>query len=116
MDTPMVDDAGRDLSQSGTRDFDLEVALLPAVVHMATGMVSAQLGVDVHDALARLRTAARCRDLDLVDLACQVVNREYRFRPDGQHGVDGPAGHHGPNGHGRGDGHDGGDGSGPGGG
>jgi hypothetical protein len=51
------------------------------VVHQATGMVSAQLGVSVGEALVRLRAYAFASDRHLTDVARDVVNRELRFDP-----------------------------------
>jgi GAF domain-containing protein len=52
-------------------------------VHQATGMVSVQLGVDVTEALIRLRAHAYLHDQRLADVAADVVARRLRFRPDG---------------------------------
>jgi hypothetical protein len=49
------------------------------VVHQATGMVSAQLGVSVAVALARLRAFAHAADRALDEVATEVVARELRF-------------------------------------
>lgn len=57
-----------------------------AQVHQATGMVVAELGVGVDDALALLRAHAFSDDSDLEDIADRVVRRELRFSespPDG---------------------------------
>lgn len=51
-------------------------------VHQASGMVSVQLGVNVTDALARLRAYAYLHDRRLVDVAADVVSRRLRFTPD----------------------------------
>jgi GAF domain/ANTAR domain len=50
-----------------------------AVVHQATGMVSAQLGVPVADAFLRLRAHAYAAERDLDDVAGDVVGRRVRF-------------------------------------
>lgn len=50
-----------------------------AVVHQASGMVSAQLGVDVGQALVRLRAYAFGNDQPLADVARDVVTRRLRF-------------------------------------
>jgi hypothetical protein len=48
-------------------------------VHQASGMVSAQLGVNIPQALARLRTYAFGTDRLLVEVANDVVGRRLRF-------------------------------------
>jgi hypothetical protein len=53
-----------------------------AEVHQATGMVAAQLGVSVTDALAALRAHAYAHGLRLSDLATAVVARRVRLGPD----------------------------------
>jgi hypothetical protein len=53
-----------------------------AVVHQATGMVSAQLDVPLDDALARLRAAAFAAERPLYDLAVDVVDRRVRLTND----------------------------------
>lgn len=50
-----------------------------AQVHQATGMVVAELGVTVDDALALLRAHAFSADTDLEEIADRVVGRELRF-------------------------------------
>lgn len=50
-----------------------------AVVHQATGMVAAQLGVDVAAALGRLRAHAWALDLSVGRVAEDVVARRLRF-------------------------------------
>jgi hypothetical protein len=49
------------------------------VVHQATGMISAQLGTDVAEALVRLRAYAFANNRPLTDVAIDVVNRRLRF-------------------------------------
>jgi hypothetical protein len=49
------------------------------VVHQAAGMVSAQLGVSVREALVRLRAFAFGNDRPLTAVAKAVVGRELRF-------------------------------------
>jgi hypothetical protein len=56
-----------------------------AEVHQATGMVSVQLGVDVTEALIRLRAYAYLHDRRLTDVSAEVVARRLRFRPDNGH-------------------------------
>jgi hypothetical protein len=54
------------------------------VVHQAAGMVSAQLGTNVGQALVRLRAHAFANDSALTDVAEDVVSRRLRFdRLDG---------------------------------
>jgi hypothetical protein len=50
-----------------------------AVVHQATGMVSAQLEVSMADAFLRLRAYAYAADRELDDIAAEVVARRLRF-------------------------------------
>jgi hypothetical protein len=50
-------------------------------LHQATGMVSAQLGVNLATALLSLRARAFADDRLLSDLAADVVARSIRFRP-----------------------------------
>jgi GAF domain-containing protein len=49
------------------------------VVHQASGMVSAQLGVGVGEALIRLRAYAFANDRTLAEVAAEVVSRRLRF-------------------------------------
>jgi hypothetical protein len=56
-----------------------EVTDRRAVVHQAAGMVSVQLGVDVAEALLRLRAHAFATGCSMVDLATEVVARRVRF-------------------------------------
>lgn len=51
-----------------------------AVVHQATGMVVAQVGVGAADALALLRGQAFARNLHLNDVAREIVDRRINFR------------------------------------
>jgi ANTAR domain/GAF domain len=53
-----------------------------AVVHQATGMILAQLGVSAEVAFARLRAYAYAHDRRLGAVARDVVNRRIRFTPD----------------------------------
>jgi hypothetical protein len=57
----------------------------PAVVHHASGMVSAQLDIDVDEALLRLRTVAFVTGRALTDVARAVVDRELNIQPWGRH-------------------------------
>jgi len=50
-------------------------------VHQATGMVAAQLGVPVQDALVRLRAEAWASRRRLAEVAADVVGRRMRFEP-----------------------------------
>jgi len=49
------------------------------VEHQASGMVAAQLGVSVGEALVRLRAYGFSHDLDLIEVAEAVVDRRLRF-------------------------------------
>jgi AmiR/NasT family two-component response regulator len=53
-------------------------------VHQATGMISAQLGIDMAEALVRLRGFAFTQDRPIDEVAGQVVVRTLRFdnQPD----------------------------------
>ncbi len=64
-------------------------------VHQATGMVAAQLGVSVSDALAALRAYAYAHSLGLADLAADVLVRRVRL---GAGSRGGPPGSPGPGG------------------
>jgi len=50
-----------------------------AEVHQATGMISAQLGVSLAEALVRLRAHAYSRERAITDVAADVVARRLRF-------------------------------------
>lgn len=50
-----------------------------AVVHQATGMISAQLNCDIAEALVRLRAHAYAQEEPINDIAKAVVQRKYRF-------------------------------------
>lgn len=63
-------DAARSLALSGRESVR---------VHQATGMVSAQLGVPVTDASARLRAYAITRERPLDEVAREVLDRRLRF-------------------------------------
>ena len=49
-----------------------------AVVHQATGMISAQLAVELTDALARMRSVAFSSGRSIYDVAADVVSRRIR--------------------------------------
>ncbi|MGB9012243.1 MAG: ANTAR domain-containing protein, partial [Aeromicrobium sp.] len=51
-----------------------------AVVHQATGMVVAQVGVHQDDAVALLRAQAFFQNTTLEDVATQVIQRSINFR------------------------------------
>jgi hypothetical protein len=53
-----------------------------AEIHQATGMVLAQLGISLQDALARLRAYAFAEQRLLSDVAHDEVSRRLRFTPD----------------------------------
>ena len=50
-----------------------------AVVHQAAGMIAAQLGVGLVEAIARLRARAFGTDSSIYDLSFDVVERRLRF-------------------------------------
>jgi GAF domain-containing protein len=50
-----------------------------AVVHNATGMVAEQLGIDVHEALVRLRSVAFVTGRTVADIARDVVSKTFRM-------------------------------------
>ncbi|MGH9224859.1 MAG: GAF domain protein [Acidimicrobiales bacterium] len=56
-----------------------EDSLFDATVHQAAGMVSVQLGVDVAEALVRLRARAFADGVKLAALAAEVVARHFRL-------------------------------------
>lgn len=65
---------------AGTVSTDLaRESELRLVVHQATGMVAAQLGIDVREAMVRLRARAYADGASLTGVAAQVVNGELRF-------------------------------------
>jgi hypothetical protein len=53
-----------------------------AEIDQATGMLTEQLGVNVTDAFIRLRAYAYANDLQLADVACDIVARRLRLFPD----------------------------------
>jgi hypothetical protein len=55
-----------------------------AVVHNATGMVSEQLGIDVHEALVRLRSVAFVTGRTVADTSRDVVSRKFRMESWGR--------------------------------
>jgi GAF domain-containing protein/ANTAR domain-containing protein len=58
------------------------LALSRVEVHQATGIVSVQLGVDVTEALVRLRAYAFAQGRPLIEIAREVVSRRLRFSQD----------------------------------
>lgn len=50
-----------------------------AVVHQASGMLSAQLGIDVNDALARIRAHAYTENRPVNEVARDIVDRRLRL-------------------------------------
>ena len=82
---PDRDDGGRpedegSLRECGTATPDWAEVVDPrAVVHQAAGMISVQLGVDVAEALLRLRAHAFSVGRSMADLAAEVVERRVRF-------------------------------------
>jgi hypothetical protein len=63
---------------------DLGPALRNPQVHQATGMISAQLGIGMEDAFARLRARAFAARRPLSELAADVVTHKVRFGPTGE--------------------------------
>ncbi|GAB3974090.1 GAF domain-containing protein [Actinoallomurus acanthiterrae] len=57
-----------------------------AEMHQAAGMVAAQIGAGVTDALARLRAHAYAHDQRLGEVTAAVLARRLRFGPDGRTG------------------------------
>ncbi len=55
-----------------------------AEVHQATGMLSAQMGVSMDEALVRLRAHAFAHDQPVVEVARDIVARRLRLSPDGR--------------------------------
>lgn len=70
-------------NQAGARPGDLADGLSAgagdAEVHQASGMISAQLGVGVAEALVRLRARAYADDRPVLDVARDVVHRRLRL-------------------------------------
>jgi ANTAR domain len=64
------------------RWFTEQPAGYSAQIHQATGMISAQLGVDQADALIRLRARAFSQHRALADVAADVVARRLTFSKD----------------------------------
>jgi GAF domain-containing protein/ANTAR domain-containing protein len=71
--------AGLDDPQMNEADVSL---LLRAEVHRAAGMVMAQAGVSIEDALVRLRAYAFSSGQSLNEIATEVVARRLRFDPE----------------------------------
>jgi len=81
------DDDHGDGAHTGLDDlFDTDFAERRAEVHQAAGMVAAQAGASVTDALARLRAHAYAYDVRLSDVAESVLARRLRFGRDGGYG------------------------------
>jgi hypothetical protein len=57
----------------------------PAVVHNASGMISAQLDIGLDEALLRLRASAFVMELPVADLAREVVARKVRLESGTEH-------------------------------
>lgn len=75
--------SGIDTAANGGISNGQTPALWRAEVHQAAGMVSAQLGLSVLDALVRLRAHAYSHDMSLTALAREVVERRVRFDQEG---------------------------------
>ena len=52
-----------------------------SVVHQASGMIMIQLGVEIYEALSRLRAFAFAEGRSVTDVARDVVARALRFNP-----------------------------------
>jgi GAF domain-containing protein len=75
--------AAQTQAPSGALAAELEASSkLHLVVHQASGMVSVQLGVDVGEALVRLRAYAFVHGRLVRDVARDVVRRRIRFDPN----------------------------------
>jgi AmiR/NasT family two-component response regulator len=61
---------------------DLEEGLSGLVVYQAQGMIHVQLGVDVNEAMARLRAYAFAHDRSVRDVAADVVARRLQLQGD----------------------------------
>jgi hypothetical protein len=59
-----------------------DLALHRAEIDQATGMLTVQLGVDIAEALARLRAYAYSQDRRLAEVARDIVARRLRLHPD----------------------------------
>ena len=66
---------------AGVESPDLTSLPQHAVVHQATGMLAAQLDIDLAEALARLRAHAYADDRPLYDVSVDVVTRALRLDP-----------------------------------
>ncbi len=66
-------------SPGGLEDLLEAAGIDQLVVHQATGMIAAQLGETMPNALARLRAAAFTSGRSMYDLAQDVVERQVRF-------------------------------------
>ena len=53
-----------------------------AEIDQATGMLTEQLGVSITDAFVRLRAYAYANDIQLADVARDIVARRLRLFPD----------------------------------
>ncbi|MGH3938410.1 MAG: GAF and ANTAR domain-containing protein [Pseudonocardiaceae bacterium] len=70
--------------QAGLPTRDGGLPLHNPQVHQATGMISAQLNVEMEDAFARLRARAFTDQRPLAELAADIVARRLRFDPTGE--------------------------------
>lgn len=76
--------AAIDRDQDGTTDSPSEPWLARSRVHMATGMVVAQLNVAPRDALALIRAYAFAHDTSLSQVAEAIVTRQIRLHHDSE--------------------------------
>ena len=80
----LLDGQDRDAGGSGPGPGAQPAALAAhrAEIDQATGMLTEQLGVGITDAFARLRTYAYVNDIQLADVARDIVARRLRLFPD----------------------------------
>jgi hypothetical protein len=75
-------DAGGGRPGSGPGGQPAALASHRAEIDQATGMLTEQLGVSITDAFVRLRTYAYVNDIQLADVARDIVARRLRLFPD----------------------------------
>ncbi|MYV54497.1 ANTAR domain-containing protein [Streptomyces sp. SID3212] len=88
--TAFLDDQGTRV-RGGRQAVSPPSEVYRAVVHQATGMISVQLGVELAEALVRLRAFAYSSERTLSEVAADVVARKLRFEDhkNGPHSPDG---------------------------
>jgi hypothetical protein len=80
--TELLLDAGRASAGDGLAPSLESLLDLRTEVYQAQGMVMADLGIDLAEALARLRAVAFAEDRGLNDLAADIVARRRRITGD----------------------------------